>query len=310
MANPTLGQVHVNKPLSNLALHYKNEAFVADRVWPKVSVDKESDVYYTFGREEINTHQNNVGVSPFLRAPGDPSDEFDWEADTATYKCEEYALSKPLPQRVVKQSDAPVRILQTTTKKLTQALLLGYEIRVQTVAQNAALAGSTFAAGVVWSNVAGAATILRDINTAKNNVRLSCGIEPNCILMSAGVEQDIVSWLKINSNAWYDRYMQEYRIPGAFFGLNDVIVGKAVQNTANIAQAAVYAEVWNRNVAVFYREPTPTLEALTWGYTMVAQDMQVKTWWDDARASTFYEVNHIVDEELVCANAACVITNI
>ena len=48
MPNPTRGDVHVNKPLTNISIAYMQmaENFIADKVFPNISVAKQSDRYF------------------------------------------------------------------------------------------------------------------------------------------------------------------------------------------------------------------------------------------------------------------------
>jgi hypothetical protein len=45
MASPTLKDLHVNSVLTNISIAYRNDAYIADRVFPMVNVGKQSDIY-------------------------------------------------------------------------------------------------------------------------------------------------------------------------------------------------------------------------------------------------------------------------
>src|SRR5690349_6481658 len=112
--------VHVNVPLTNFALQFRNRAFVAEEVFPIVPVMKESDVYYTFSREEIRDMESRRAVGTLAR-------EVDWVPSTASYTAEEFALRNLLPDRIVNNADSPVRPQMNTTAKLMKWLLLQQE---------------------------------------------------------------------------------------------------------------------------------------------------------------------------------------
>lgn len=50
---PQRGNVHIDAALTNLAIQYRNLAFVAEYVLPPLPVMKESDKYYVFSREKL-----------------------------------------------------------------------------------------------------------------------------------------------------------------------------------------------------------------------------------------------------------------
>ncbi len=56
---PGRGDVHVDRPLTQLSLAFLQSAdgFVADRVFPRVPVDKPSDSYFTYDRGMFNRNQ-------------------------------------------------------------------------------------------------------------------------------------------------------------------------------------------------------------------------------------------------------------
>ena len=66
MSNPTLSAVHVNTPLTNLSVAYMQAAdlFVAHKVFPIVPVSKQSDLYYTYDKDDFRRSDAQV------RAPG------------------------------------------------------------------------------------------------------------------------------------------------------------------------------------------------------------------------------------------------
>ena len=117
---PTVSSVHVSAALSNVAVKYKNPAFVAEMVAPVVPVVKEADTYYIFGKEELRDKDS-------LRAAGAEANEIEWDVSTATYSAEEYALRYLLPDRIRDNADSPVRPRITSTEKLTDWIRLGYE---------------------------------------------------------------------------------------------------------------------------------------------------------------------------------------
>ena len=54
MPNPTFSDVHVNRPLTNISVAWIQEesAFIADKVFPSVAVQKQSDRYFVYFRED------------------------------------------------------------------------------------------------------------------------------------------------------------------------------------------------------------------------------------------------------------------
>jgi len=88
----------------------------------------------------------------------------------------------------------------------------------------------------------------------------------------------------------------------------ETIIGEAVYNTQPKGVTASLSSIWSDYVTVFYKTEAPSLDNLSFGYTFMNQDFKTKSWWDDSRASTYYECGHIVDEKVTATAAGCIIT--
>ena len=300
--------VHVNVPLTNFALQFRNRAFVAEEVFPVVPVVHESDVYYTFSREELRDVDT-------LRAAGTLAKEVDWVPSTASYTAEEYALRQLLADRIIANADVPVRPQMNTTSKLMKWLMLGQEIRVQTIAQASANVVATVAAAPKWDGTS--PTIEKDIDTAKDSIRNNAGVEPNAILLPENVKdvvkrdptlRDLIRYV-INGGSGNRELLENGELPPVMFNLAIIIAG-ATQDTSKQGQSSTIAKIWTDAVPVFYREQAVSLDALSWGYIMRVRNPLVKSYRDEHRDGEYIQASMIQAEELVTANAANLITDV
>ena len=305
---PGVGDVHVNTPLTNFALQFRNRALVAEEVFPVVPVVKESDLYYTFSREELRDVDTR-------RAAGALAKEVEWVPSTATYTGEEFALRHLLPDRVVNNADVPVRPRLNTTSKLMKWLMLGQEKRVQAIAQNTANVIATVAASPKWDGTS--PLIERDIDTAKDSVRLNAGVEPNTILLAENVKdvvkrdstvRDLIRYV-INLGIGNRDLLMNGELPPVLWNLALIIAG-ATEDTSKIGQSASIARIWGDSVPVFYRELAVSLDAVSWGYIMRVQSPLVTSYRDDHRKGEYIEASILQAEELVTGNAANLITDV
>ena len=297
----TVGAVHQNQALTNIAISYKNQAFVAERVFPIVRVVKEADVYYIFGKEELIDYD-------FLRAAGTEAKEVTWVPTTATYSAEEYALKKIVPDRIVNNSDVAVRPMVTTATKLTKWLNLSWERRVQALAQNTGNATSSATPSPKWNGTS--PDIEKDVDTAKDTVRKAAGVEPNSILMNASVRDAVKRDSTVRNLIRYTvpayELLKSGDLPPVLWNL-EVIIAGAIRNTANENATESLANIWTDTVCVFYKENTPSLDTLTWGYSLRVADFSAKTYREEKRAGTFVEMSMIQDEKVVASACAYLI---
>ena len=91
-AQPTAGDVHVNRPLANVSVAYFQDQtnFVADQVFPNIPVKKQSDVFFTIPRGAFNRDQMSK------RAPGTETKAVGYEMGTDNYHCDTYGLHHPV----------------------------------------------------------------------------------------------------------------------------------------------------------------------------------------------------------------------
>ena len=83
---PLQGKIDV--PLSNFALEYRNNAYVADRVLPRVGVLKQSDLYAIWGQEMLDD------PGDIVRAPTAAAIELKQTVSTTAYLCQDWAASR------------------------------------------------------------------------------------------------------------------------------------------------------------------------------------------------------------------------
>lgn len=305
---PQIGDVHVNAPLTNFALQLRNRAFVAEEVFPVIPVVKESDLYYTFSREEIRDVDTR-------RAQGALAKEIEWVPSTATYVAEEYALRHLLTDRIVGNADVPVRPRLNTVSKLMKWIMLGQEKRIQAIAQAGGNSVATVAVAPKWDGTS--PTIEKDIDTAKDSIRNNAGVEPNAILLPENVKdvikrdstlRDLIRYV-INSGAGNKELLMNGELPPVMFNLAIIVAG-SVEDTSKIGQASTIAKIWNDAVPIFYREQAVSLDALTWGYIMRVQNPIITSYRDEARKGEWIEASILQAEELVTSSAANLCTDV
>ena len=79
--SPSAGDVHVNRPLTNISIAYMQDQtnFVAGRVFANIPVTKQSDAYFTYERGSWNRDEMQE------RAPGTESAGGTYDVAPETY---------------------------------------------------------------------------------------------------------------------------------------------------------------------------------------------------------------------------------
>ena len=72
MPNPAQSDLHVNVPLTNVSVAWMQDkaTFIADKVFPRVPVQKQSDLYWKYSKSDWRkTEARSVRPGPSLLAP-------------------------------------------------------------------------------------------------------------------------------------------------------------------------------------------------------------------------------------------------
>lgn len=302
---PRISDVHVSAPLTNLAIRYKNMAFVGERILPVVPVIKEADKFYVFSQEELKDETKS------LRAAGAEAHEIDWDITTSTYSAEEYALRHLVPDRVVANADNAVRPKITATYKLTNKILLGRERAIATLVQATGNVGSSATPSIKWNGTS--PDIESDVDTAKNAVRTACGTEATSIVIPYRVAQIVKRDSTVRNLIRYtvpgDTLLRNGDLPPVLWNL-EVIIAGAIRDTAQDGQSVSLSDVWVDNVLVFYKENAPSLESLSLGYVFRVGNFVVKTYRVDTRGGDMIEVSVIQDEKIAATACGYLITDV
>jgi len=123
MSQPTKSQIHVDKPLLNMSIAYKQDqkAFVADLAAPVVEVEKQSDLYFVFDKRTFMTS----GVQ--LVGDGEETHGVGYNLSTEAYYCKNYGLHKDIGDQSRANTDSPLDQDRTAVEVLTHNLLIEKE---------------------------------------------------------------------------------------------------------------------------------------------------------------------------------------
>jgi len=89
-----INQVHVDAALSNISVMFKNAAFVAEQVLPVLQVQKESDKFYKYNKQDA------FRLPDTIRADGAEANEASLAISTDNYAVVEHALKDIVTDRV------------------------------------------------------------------------------------------------------------------------------------------------------------------------------------------------------------------
>lgn len=278
MAQPTMYDVHVNRPLTNISIAYQQDfaSFVAGKVFPKVPVAKQSDRYFVYQRG------NAIRDAMQIRAAGTESAGTGFTIDsTPTYFADVRALHHDIPDMIRANSDQPLNPDADATRFLTQLSWISMEKVFVSKYFTTSIWSNTDQTGVAsapaanqylqWNN--SASTPIEDIRGQMTIVQLaSGGFRPNKFVMGRQVADklydhpDIIDRVKAGQTPGAPAMGNDEAL-AKILGLDEVLVMDAVENTANESATDSNAFIGGKSALLVYAAPSPGLMVPSAGYT-------------------------------------------
>lgn len=319
MPQPTPGDVHVNRPLTNVMVMWQQalEHFIAGKVFPGVPVQKQSDLFFEFDRTFFM--RSEMKERPLASESAGGGFEV---APTGTYAAKVFALHKDLDDRLRSNQDNPLNLDRSSTQYLTQQAMLKREVDWASKFMTTGIwTGSTTATDItvspLWS--ASGSTPIDDILAQMDSVHEKTGYRPNRLVLSRDV------WTKLQSNAdFLDRIaitrdkIVKPDLLAAVLEIEKVIIGSATRVTsAEGAATDVFAFVMQKDAMLAYAAPNPSIDQPSAGYTFnwtgflgATQDgMRMKRMRMDLKESDRIEIQGAWDHKLVAAELGVFFNN-
>lgn len=246
------GYTHFDKVLTQISVEWPNEGMVAEQLFPRVNVLKQSDPYYIFGRE-------SWGLDPAIsyRAPGTEAAEIPGrQVSTDTYWAQEHSLQIPVTDEERENTDSAFAPDRDATELVTAKIMLGREIAMKnmvTTASNFASGYSTTLVGTDQWNDYTNSTPIADVKVGRNKIHSGAFIMPN----TAVIPFEVMSQLEdhpdfIERIKYVARGVVTQEIIASLFNIPTVIVPGMGYNSANPGQAASIGYLWGKDVIMAY----------------------------------------------------------
>lgn len=305
-------QIHVNRPLGNLATAYTNEELIGLMLAPEIRVEKSADKF--FKRNKANAFalvdQPKIGN---LEVPP----EIDQGVTLADFACEDYGYMARVSQRDQTNADAPLNLMQDAALDLAAQLRLAQEQRIADLLQatgSYASANVTTLSGSDRWDSAGFGDPLGVIDDLCSKIFPA----PNTKLI-AWMGNEV--WLKlkrhpqilglVNGGATVAEAARISKMKMAeLLEVDEVVVGKAWKVATNPSAAVATTRVWGKNFGIARVASGATTRTLHLASSFVFGSVNVMTWFDEAPGLLgAYRVKstHSTDELIVADDAGCLI---
>lgn len=268
---PTMQNAHVDRALTNVSVSYLQDAsaFIADKVFPIVPVKRQSDIFYTYSKEDFMRDEAQVRGAATESAGGD----YGVEASDPYY-CRKHAFHKDVTPEERVNYDEPLDADKDATDFVSQKMLIRREMQ---------WASNYFKAGVWGREIAGVAdgagensTIkwdlatsnpIKDITDAAVKMAGDTGIKPNTLVLSPYAfnalknHEDILDRIKYTQKG-----IVTTDILASLFEVENVYVAWSVVNSAAKGGEAAIDFIMGKHAMLCYSNPRPALRKPSAGY--------------------------------------------
>lgn len=311
------GAFHVDAALQNFSVMYANPGMIGDRLMPLVTVNKVSDKFFVYSKEDSFAFPSDV------LAAGGMANNVDYDMDTDTYACKTYGLDGFVDVQSMANADAPLNPLADKTDYVLQGMMWRREKRIAAIMTNAANYGANTLAlnpGDEWDSASGGAPV-ENIHYAIDNMFEGRGDTLRVGFCSINVYRVLSRHPQIRA-LWNTTGggpapgLVPREVIARFFELDDLLVGRSRERTTNKgAAAATYQRIFGDVFGVVHVAKTPGPYSLSFGQTFSFRDSNIAAvkvkFHEDRGFAGAYQVivRTSEDHKIVAPTAGFLITN-
>lgn len=275
MPQPTQSAVHVDAVLSNISVAYipKQEYYIANRAFPTVPVDHQTDKYWKYRKEDWFRDEAK------RRADASESSGSGYNLGTDSYSCDVFSHHKDIGDKTRANADKGLNLDEDATRFVTTRLLLRQELQFVTDAfttgvwgtdVTGAAAGNGTTTRTYWNDYSNSDPI-EDVEDAKEAILKNTGYMPNVLVIGYQV------WRKLKNHPLFvDRikYTSSEAITKAiiarYFEIDEILVAQSIYVTSKEnAATPTFAFTFGKSALLMYRTPNPGMLEPSAGYTFV-----------------------------------------
>jgi len=272
----TPSAVHIDQPLSNLTLAYVQEQtnFVADKVFPVVGVQRQSDKYYIYDRANMNRSGDVKKLAPRTEV-----NRIGMAISNSAYYADVYGIGMDFDEQTIANEDAMLEVRAAGAQTLINRVLIEREEQ---------FASSFFSAGVwttdvtpanLWSDYTNS-TPISDVTAGRRTMQLkSGGFKPNTMVIGKEVRDvlinhpDILARLNGGATVTNTALITDAKL-AEIFEVENLYVMEAVKNGAVEGLAEANAFIGGKNALLVHTPRASGLMTPAAGLTFAWNNIQ------------------------------------
>lgn len=301
-----VNQYTIDTVLTNMSVGFSNPELIAEKVFPRITVQSRTGYFYTFDKSKFRVENDRrTGITRAQRVDYGM-------VKTAFGPLFEHSLEEGIEYEIRDTYPTPMDARADATENVSERLALGHEKAVADILTDTAVIinNVTLSGTDQWSDFANSDPF-DDIELGMNTVQAAAMVTPN----TAIIGYEVFSKLKHHPDLLGRMSTASVRVLSedllaAIIGVEKVLVGKAMRNTADEGQTDSMSYVWGKNFILAYVTPAPGIKKVSLGYTLTLVNGRTVDRWDEPwNKSEFVRATDYYEAKLVAAAAAYLIKN-
>ncbi len=308
-----ISTANLDQFLTNYSIVYRNQDFVASRLFPDFSTPRQHGRYPIFGFERFKAYNTE-------RAPGSEANELPaWRMLNAEYYCDGKAQKQLISDELRSEWALGVGPEVFTTETLADIIDKQREIVVFNLIMNSgSIPSSTLSGTSQWSDFQNSDPV-GAVTAQRSTILLGCTKEPNTLLVGYPVWLQLINHPivvdRFKSTAMPLGYPSDQQLAG-LFNVDNFVVARSLYDTTVQGAATSLNYIWGKNAILAYVPPSSGQMIVTLGQTFrwlygVPQNggMLVKRYRVEERSGDMIEYQTYYNCQLVVPGAAYIFKN-
>jgi hypothetical protein len=271
---PQVNQLHVNQLLSNVSLKYSNAEYIWDKVFPKVPVVKESDLYRVYER--------NFRIPETKRAIKGVAREFQFDVSSSSYVLEAHALKDYVGDDEADNYDQGSLDVDTT-ENLTDAIMRRIEDSVAKLFTTTSWSLNVSLAAA-WSSNTTTTNPIPYYDTGASTIIANSGYAPNFAILPRDGFVAVKNHVSVLDRVKYTSTEISQNMIASLIGV--------VKDTSAEGATSVLANFYGSMSFLGWKPSSPGLKTPSCGYTFMKSQAPVRKWRVDERKANAIEVEY------------------
>jgi hypothetical protein len=262
-SQPTIQSAHVDAALTNLSIAYiqSQDVYIATKVFPIIPVDKQSDKYYIFNKNDWHRDEAKK------RADNTESAGSGFTMSTDSYYADVWAFHKDVGSQLKANADKQVQLERASVEFVTQRLLLRQEIQWVTDYFASGVWGTDTTPTNLWSDYVNSDPV-EDIEAAKETILQSTGMMANTLVLGYKTFRKLKRHPDIREQIKYTTAENvTAQLLARIFEVDRILVARAIKATNIENETAAYSFTHGSHALLCYVNPSPGEMQPSAGYT-------------------------------------------